>query len=109
MNQWEIWTYSFPTGNHPAVILSPPELCTNNDVDELNVLFASSARPINRVPKFHEVLLDENDGLDWKTVVRCQRIYLVKRGALKGKRGLVSSSRRREIARKLLEVFRLPI
>jgi hypothetical protein len=109
MNQWEIWTYPFPTGDHPAVILSPPELCTNNDVDELNVLFASSARPINRDPKYHEVLLDENDGLDWKTVVRCQRIYLVKRGALKGKRGLVSSSRRREIARKLLEVFRLPI
>ena len=109
MNQWEIWTYSFPAGDHPAVILSPPELCSNDDIDELNVLFASSARPINRPPKSHEVVLDESDGLDWKTVVRCHRIYLVKRSALKIKRGLVSTSRRREIARKLVEVFRLSL
>ena len=109
MNQWEIWTYTFPTGDHPAVILSPSELCADNNVDDLNVLFASSARPINRAPKSHEVVLDESDGLDWKTVVRCQRIYLVKKGDLKGSRGLVSLARRREIARKLVEVFRLPI
>jgi mRNA-degrading endonuclease toxin of MazEF toxin-antitoxin module len=109
VKQWEIWTYSFPSGDHPAVILSPPEICSNDDVDEVNVLFASSARPVNRPPKSHEVVLDASDGLDWKTVVRCQRIYLVKKGALKGKRGLVSTSRRREISRKLVEVFRLPI
>jgi mRNA-degrading endonuclease toxin of MazEF toxin-antitoxin module len=109
VNQWEIWTYAFPEGDHPAVVISPSELCANSSTEEVNVLFASSARPVKRPPKLHEVLLDESDGLDWKTVVRCHRIHLVRKGGLKSRRGLVSLRRRTEIARKLVEVFRLPL
>ena len=110
MNQWDIWFYSFASeGDHPAVILSPSETCLNPDVQEVNVLFASSARPIARPPKRIEVALDAADGLDWKTFVRCQKIYLVSKSELSRRKGRVSPTRQREISRKLIEVFRLPI
>jgi hypothetical protein len=61
----EIWSYKFAEGEHPA--LSPEEICKNPDVDEINVLLASSARPVSRPPKRSEITLDQADGLDWKT------------------------------------------
>lgn len=109
MSQWEIWSYSFPEGEHPAIILSPSEVCSNADIHEVNVLFASSARPVSRNLKAHEVALDQSDGLDWKTCVRCHRIHLVQKNELTRRRGVVSFNRRREIGRKLVEVFRLPL
>ena len=54
-------------------------------------------------------MLDENDGLDWKTAVRCHQFVLVRKANLRAHRGSVSERRRREIARKIVEVFRLPI
>ncbi len=110
MTQWEIWSYAFSKeGEHPAIVLSPAEVCSNPDIDEVNVLLASSARPVLRPPRRIEVGLDEADGLEWKTFVRCQRIYLVPKIQLTRKRGYVSAARQREISRKLIEVFRLPV
>jgi mRNA-degrading endonuclease toxin of MazEF toxin-antitoxin module len=110
VNQWDIWNYSFSKeGEHPAVVLSPFEICNNPDVEEVNVLLASSARPIIRPPKRNEVVLDATDGLDWKTFVRCQKIYLISKSELTRRRGHVSAVRQREISRKLVEAFRLPL
>jgi len=109
MNQWDIYTHPFSEGDHPAVILSPDEICRNPDSQEVNVLFAATFRPMTRPPKAHEVMLDESDGLDWKTAVRCHKIILVPKERLRQHRGSVSQKRRREIARKIVEVFRLPI
>jgi mRNA-degrading endonuclease toxin of MazEF toxin-antitoxin module len=109
MHQWDIYTHPFREGDHPAVILSPDEICQNRDSEEVNVLFAATFRPIARALKRHEVMLDQSDGLDWKTAVRCHKIILVPKEKLRQHRGSVSEIRRREIARKIVEIFRLPI
>lgn len=61
---------------HPPVIISNDETCQNSDIDEVNALLCTSAK-VNRGPKLTEEVLDENDGLDWKTMVRCDRIHLL--------------------------------
>jgi hypothetical protein len=53
--------------------------------------------------------LDEADGLDWKTMVRCDRIYLLPKAQFDDHKGSVTEERRHLIARKIVEVFRLPI
>lgn len=109
MKQWDIYSYPFSEGDHTAVILSPDEQCANSDIPEVNVLFCASHRPLSRPPKRFEVLLDETNGLDWKTAVRCHKILLVNKSQLKVSLGQVSQARRREIGRKIVEVFRIPL
>jgi mRNA-degrading endonuclease toxin of MazEF toxin-antitoxin module len=109
MNQWDI--FFFPFGRerrHPVVILSNDETCQNRDIEEVNGLICTSAQ-VNRGPKLTEEVLDESDGLDWKTMVRCDRIYLLPKAKFQEHKGIVTRGRRHRIARKLVEVFRLPI
>lgn len=105
MKQWDIYSFNFPQGRHPAVILSPDDQCLNADFLELNILFASSARPMTRNLKRFEVVLDQADGLDWQTAVRCHKIHLISKIELTGFRGHVSAVRQREICRRIAEVF----
>lgn len=93
---------------HPAVIISNDETCQNVDVEDVNALICTSAR-VNRGPKPTEETLDENDGLDWKTMVRCDRIYLLPKAQFDDRKGKVTQERRRRIGRKMVEVFRLPL
>jgi len=51
--------------------------------------------------------LDAADGLDWKTGVRCDVIYLLPKEEFGEHRGKVSPPRRTAIARKLAETLRL--
>jgi hypothetical protein len=74
----------------------------------VNALICTSAK-LNRGPKATEVVLDESDGLDWKTGVRCDVVYLLPKEAFRGIRGEVTPLRRRLIARKLIECLRLPL
>jgi mRNA-degrading endonuclease toxin of MazEF toxin-antitoxin module len=109
MNQWDIYFFPFSKERrHPAVILSNDETCQNPDIEDVNALICTSARA-NRDPKATEEVLDESDGLDWKTMVRCDRIYLLPKSRLKERQGTVTIQRRRQIARKIVEVLRLPI
>ena len=109
MKQWEIIMFPFgEEGAHPAVILSNDERCQNIDIKRVNALLCTSAR-VNRGPKLTEEVLDETDGLDWKTLVRCDMIHLLPKEQFTATRGAVSFVRRRVIARKLVEVFRLPL
>src|SRR5438309_6418003 len=93
---------------HPVVILSNDETCENPDIEEVNALICTSAR-VSRSPRLTEELLDESDGLDWKTLVRCDRIYLLPKSQFDNRKGTVTGERRYLISRKLIEVQRLPI
>ena len=107
--QWEIAMFPFSREKrHPAVIISNDEQCQNSDVDVVNALLCTSAQ-VNRGPKLTEEVLDEADGLNWKTLVRCDRIHLLEKAAFQESKGTVSSQRRHLIARKIIQTFRLPI
>jgi mRNA-degrading endonuclease toxin of MazEF toxin-antitoxin module len=107
--QWDIFMFPFSKERrHPAVIISNDETCQNDAIEELNALICTSAK-VNRAPKPTEEVLDEADGLDWKTMVRCDRIYLLSKAQFDNRKGSVSTDRRHFIARKIVEVLRLPI
>jgi mRNA-degrading endonuclease toxin of MazEF toxin-antitoxin module len=93
---------------HPAVIISNDETCQNPDIEEVNALLCTSAK-VNREPKTTEEMLDEADGLDWKTMVRCDKIHLLPKAGFDDQKGNVTEERRCLIARKMIEVLRLPI
>ena len=109
MEQWDIFMFPFSREKrHPAVIISNDETCQNADIEEVNALLCTSAK-VNRGPKPTEEVLDENDGLDWKTMVRCDKIYLLPKEQFDERKGNVSEERRHLIARRVVEVLRLPI
>ncbi len=109
MNQWDVFLYPFEKEQpHPVVIISNEERCMNKDLLWVNGLLCTTVR-LTRPLKNREVMLDESDGLDWATAVRCDFIYSIEKASLKNKRGIVSSPRQKIISRKLVEVFRLKI
>jgi mRNA-degrading endonuclease toxin of MazEF toxin-antitoxin module len=96
MNAWEIWSYQ-PAGwpePHPAVIVSAPNRVANKP--DVNVLVCTS-KTANRQALPFEVVLDEADGLDRQTLVKCDLFHLVKKDTLSNRRGDVSTERRRQI------------
>jgi mRNA-degrading endonuclease toxin of MazEF toxin-antitoxin module len=109
MNQWDIFIFPFSKEQrHPAVIISNDETCQNPDIEEVNALICTSAR-VNRGPKPVEIVLDESDGLDWKTLVRCDKIHLLPKARFAENKGAVTASRRHLVARKIVEVLRFPL
>ena len=108
MRQWEIYLFPFQEERpHPAVVISNEERCVNEDLEHVNALICTSSR-LNREPKKNEVILNAADGLDWKTAVRCDVIYLLPKAEFRERRGKVSPQRRVAIARKIAETLRLP-
>jgi hypothetical protein len=109
MRQWEIYLFPFREEKpHPAVIISNDERCINEDLEYVNGLICTSAR-LNREAKKNEVILNAADGLDWKTAVRCDVIYLLPKVEFRERRGKVSLQRRVAIARRIAETLRLPM
>ena len=109
MKQWEVRKFPFQDeGEHWAVILSNDERCGNNGFATVNALYCQTFRPANRALKPNEVMLDKADGFDWKTVVRCDVIYLLEKVKFGESRGVVTPTRRREISRALAFCLRLP-
>ena len=107
MRQWEIHLFPFDREKpYPAVIISNDERCLNDDLDYVNALICTSAR-VNREAKKNEVMLNGADGLDRKTAVRCDVIYLLSKAEFKEQRGRVTPPRRVAIARKIAETLRL--
>lgn len=108
MRQWDIFLYPFQAElPHPAVIISTDERCANPDLPGVNALLCTTVR-LNREPKGHEVILDEADGLDWKTAVRCDVIHLLAKPDFREQRGRVLERRRVQITRKIILSLRLP-
>jgi hypothetical protein len=54
-----------------------------------------------REPLETECLLDEADGMEWKTLCRCDLLYTINKSILKFRRGEVAMERRRDIATKI--------
>jgi mRNA-degrading endonuclease toxin of MazEF toxin-antitoxin module len=107
VRQWEIHLFAFEKEKpHPAVIVSNDERCLNDDLDHVNALICTTAK-VNREAKKNEVILNGADGLDWKTAVRCDVIYLLPKAEFKEERGKVTPARRIAIARKIAETLRL--
>jgi hypothetical protein len=98
---WEVWQYKFPWGEHPVVIVSN-ELRVKLK-PQIMVLSCRTMQPATfRNPEIGECLLDEADGLDWKTLCRCDLFWTVEKKDLFRHRGEVMPERRRDIARKML-------
>ena len=99
MEPWQIWTWAFAFGEHPAVIVSNAERVRLKD--EVVILSCSSHKAA-RAPKLFEVVLDESDGMDWATLCRCDLLYTVPKEQLVSRRGEVSQERRRAIAERVI-------
>jgi hypothetical protein len=102
MKQWDIFSWEFPEGKHPAVVVSHPARIAAKPT--VNVLLCSSQRA-RRTADVNEVILDEADGLDWATLCKCDLIYDVPKSDLTGLRGSVSPIRRRQIVGRIVSSF----
>ena len=107
MRQWEIYLFPFEEEKpRPAVIISNDERCLNSDLEYVNALICTSAK-VNRDARKNEVILNGADGLDWKTAVRCDVIYLLPKAEFEERRAKVTAPRRIAIGRKIAETLRL--
>jgi mRNA-degrading endonuclease toxin of MazEF toxin-antitoxin module len=101
LKPWDIYLWSFEgEGRHPAVIISHPDRVANKD--KVCVLLCTSQRA-GRAPLPHEVLLDQEDGLDWETLCKCDLVYAARREHLTGRVGAVVLPRRRAIAERVIK------
>ncbi len=102
MKAWEIWQYPWPWGEHPAVIVSNDLRVTQKP--QIVVLSCRTMRPgTEREPEANEALLDEADGLDWRSLCRCDLLWTIDKSRLLFRRGEVQVERRRDIARKIIQ------
>ena len=107
MKQWEIYDYPFVEEGSPVVVVSHPARAENVAFAELNGLFCRSVRP-NFQPKAFHFVLDEADGLNNLTAVRCDHVFVLRREFIGARRGMVSTPRRLALFRKVLECFHCP-
>ena len=108
MRQWEIYDFPYPSPAqaHPFVILSIDEIADNPAYEMVNALMCVTVRG-DYQPKRNDVRLDESDGLDWRTVVRCHFMHTLDKASFRARRGSVTLERRRNIARKINDCFKL--
>jgi mRNA-degrading endonuclease toxin of MazEF toxin-antitoxin module len=99
MRAWEIWTYNPGYGDHPAVIISHPDRAANKPMVEF--LLCSTQRA-NRPPNAGEILLDAADGLNWKTLCKCDLIYSADKRDLHTRRGALTEERRKLLVRTIV-------
>jgi mRNA-degrading endonuclease toxin of MazEF toxin-antitoxin module len=104
MRQWDIFLFPFTEEQpHPVVILSIDERAAARKHINGLVCVTLRGRPL----ALHEVLLDQADGLDWESAVRCDLIHLLERDRFVERRGRVIPERQIQIGRKLIECLRL--
>jgi hypothetical protein len=91
MKPWDIYTWNFPGGAAERVEQKPM----------VNVLLCSSQKA-NRAPKATDVILNHADCLDWATLCKCDFVYSVPAHQLSQKRVVVTTTRRPEIALRII-------
>ena len=103
MKPFEIYMWQPPgwPEPHPSVVISHSDRAARKPVVEV-VLCATRRADRKATPA--EIVLDEADGLDWKTVCHCDLIYAVPRAELekKARKGQVTPERQRHLIRTLL-------
>jgi hypothetical protein len=92
----------------PAVVVTCDEFCADERKRRINVLYGTTRRPGDTTLE-HEAVLNAADGLDAATIFSCGTIYIVDRQRISGVLGRVSPERRRQIGRKIVATFRLPL
>jgi hypothetical protein len=85
---------------HPAVILSGPDILSDERQLRFNALMGTKRPPAAKVLE-HQVLLDQADGLEFATLLNCSLVYVVRKNAILRTAGVVSHMRRAEIARRV--------
>jgi mRNA-degrading endonuclease toxin of MazEF toxin-antitoxin module len=101
MRAWDIYTGSI-YGPHPCVLVSCQARIDAKP--QVVVLQCTSMRPgQERLARPNETILDQADGLNWKTLCRCDLLFTVDKSSLTNKRGQVAHERRRDIARKIIQ------
>ena len=111
LHQWDVVKVRInpeDRDEHPAVIVSPNELCSDTKKTKLNVLYGTTRRP-GEAPRAHEVVLNGADGLDGATVFNCVYFYGVDRRKITATLGRVAVERRRQIGRTVVASYRFPL
>ncbi len=109
MRQWDIFLFPFPEElPHPVVIVSSDDRCGNPDLKYVNGLICTTVR-LTRPAKLNEVLLDQADGLDWTTAVRCDFLHGLPKTGFLQHRGQVSEPRQFQIMRAVMRCLRFRI
>jgi len=93
---------------HPAVILTCDEFCADERRHALNVLYGTTRRP-SAEPEPYEVTLNGADGLERPTLFNCGHLYTIDRRKISAVTGRVTAERRRQIGRKIVATYRLPL
>ena len=93
---------------HPAIVLSREEACRDSRKQMVNVLYGTSRRPAEALPVL-AVQLNGADGLERASVFDCAQIYLVQKSKVSQVIGRVTAERRRQVSRKIVEAYRLPL
>jgi mRNA-degrading endonuclease toxin of MazEF toxin-antitoxin module len=111
IRQWDIVRVRIkPTDKdeHPAVVITCDEFCVDARRTTLNVLYGTTKRPSD-TPDYYEATLNGADGLDHATLINCGHLYTIDRRRITAHIGRVSAERRRQIGRKIVAVYRLPL
>ena len=93
---------------HPAIVLTCDEFCADERRLILNVLYGSTRRPAASSAPY-EVTLNGADGLDGPTVFSCAHLYSIDRRKIAAMLGRVTLERRRQIGRRIVATYRLPL
>ena len=109
LKQWEVVKVRINPGDrdeHPAIVISADEVCAS--APRVNVLYGSTRRP-GQPARSHQAVLNGTEGLDHPTLFSCGHFYQVAPVSITGRYGAVGATRRREIARKIISAYRLPL
>ncbi len=93
---------------HPAVVLTCDDFCADERRHALNVLYGTTRRP-SAAPETYEITLNGADGLDHPTLFNCGHLYTIDRRKISTVKGRVTPERRRQIGRKIIATYRLPL
>ena len=106
MKQWEIYLFPFPENQqHPFVIISNDGICDNPAHAFVNALICQTVRPQSRPKKVNEVYLGPEDGLDWKTLVKCDYVHSLGKEDIISRVGRVCPQRVMQIRQLLASFF----
>jgi len=101
MKAWDVYTGDV-YGPHPCVLISCQARIDSKP--QVVVLKCTSMKHgQERKARDNETILDAEDGMDCKTLCRCDLFFTVDKTSLSHKRGQVTPERRRDIARKIIQ------
>lgn len=93
---------------HFCIVISPEEICADERKPLVNILAGSTKRPAQTADP-HEIPLNGADGLERLTLFNCSHFSQISRAKITTITGRVTPERRRQIGRKIVATYRLPL